>query len=136
MATIQEKRNFLEHIKNETKHYEIRLEGVGCESVMGFITPQIYKYWNKKTDTELGSYVAEYRDINMLEKVPANAQLNREWYEYDDIAHVSGIVLNRDMTVGFNADTSPNLSWSFKALQKNITLKVGERNMGIARRLY
>ncbi len=99
MATIQEKRNFLEHIKNETKHYEIRLEGVGCESVMGFVTPQLYKYWNKKTDTELGSYVAEYRDINMLEKVPADAQLNREWYEYDDIAHVSGIVLNRNNTL-------------------------------------
>ena len=93
MASIQEKRKFLERIKNETKHYEIRLEGVGCEIAMGEITAEAYKYWHKKSDREFGNYMSQYRDMNMLNKVPSKAQLNRDWYEYDDIAHISGILV-------------------------------------------
>ena len=92
MVTTQEKRKLLERIKNETKHYEIRLEGAGCETVMGFITKEAYQYWHKKSDREFGNYVAQYRDMNMLGKVPVKAQLNRDWHEYDDIAHVTGVL--------------------------------------------
>ena len=92
MVTTQEKRKLLERIKNETKHYEIRLEGSGCETVMGFITKEAYQYWHKKSDREFGNYVSQYRDMNMLGKVPAKAQLNRDWHEYDDIAHVTGVL--------------------------------------------
>jgi hypothetical protein len=62
MASIEEKNKLLERIRNETKFYDIRLEGTGCESVMGFITPEAYDYWHKKSDREFGSYLAEYRD--------------------------------------------------------------------------
>lgn len=99
MATIQEKRNLLERIKNETKHYEIRLEGEGCETVMGFVTAEAYQYWHKKSDRDFGNYVAQYRDMNMLNKVPAKAQLTRDWFEYDDIAHVTGVLLNNKNTL-------------------------------------
>jgi len=94
MVNAKEKRELLERIKNETKHYEIRLEGTGCETVMGFITKEAYQYWHKKSDREFGNYLSQYRDMNMLNKIPHQAQLNREWHEYDDIAHVSGILLD------------------------------------------
>jgi len=94
MVSIEEKNKLLERIKNETKFYDIRLEGTGCESVMGFITPEAYEYWHKKSDREFGSYLAEYRDYNLLNKVPTKAQLTKEWYEYDDIAHVTGVIAN------------------------------------------
>ena len=48
MVSTQDKRKLLERIKNETKHYEMRLEGDGCETVMGFITVEAYQYWHKK----------------------------------------------------------------------------------------
>jgi len=94
MVSTEEKRKLLERIKNEPKHYEIRLEGKGCETVMGFITKEAYRFWSKKKDKELGNYLSQYRDMNMLGKIPAKAQLQKEWYEHDDIAHVSGVLLN------------------------------------------
>lgn len=99
MVTTQEKRKLLERIKNETKHYEIRLEGAGCETVLGFITKEAYQYWYKKSDRDFGNYIAQYRDMNMLGKVPPKAQLNKEWFEYDDIAHVTGVLLNPKNTL-------------------------------------
>jgi len=99
MVSTQDKRKLLERIKNETKHYEIRLEGEGCETVMGFITAEAYQYWHKKSDRDFGNYVAQYRDMNMLNKVPTKAQLTREWFEYDDIAHVTGVLLNNKNTL-------------------------------------
>ena len=44
MVSTEEKRKLLERIKNEPKHYEIRLEGKGCETVMGFITKEAYRF--------------------------------------------------------------------------------------------
>ncbi len=38
-------------------------------------------------------------------------------------------ILDRNITVGFNADTSPYLPWDFKPLQRDITLKVGEKQL-------
>ena len=93
MVTTEQKRNLLERIKNETKFYEIRLEGTGCEIAMGEITAEAYRYWHKKSDREFGNYMSQYRDMNMLGKVPNKAQFDRDWYEYDDIAHVSGILV-------------------------------------------
>jgi len=36
------------------------------------------------------------------------------------------VILDRDVTVRFNADVNPALPWYFKPVQKNVTLKVGE----------
>jgi cytochrome c oxidase assembly protein subunit 11 len=38
-------------------------------------------------------------------------------------------VLARDMVVGFNSDTDPALNWSFKPLQRNVTVPIGERTL-------
>ncbi len=38
-------------------------------------------------------------------------------------------ILNRTMRVTFNADIDPNLPWDFKPLQKDITVKIGEKKL-------
>ena len=39
----------------------------------------------------------------------------------------TGVVLNREITVRFNANTSTDLDWDFKPKQRSITLKVGDK---------
>ena len=84
MATSKQKQVLIEKIKNERKFYELRFEAYGGEAVMGHITKEAYDYWSKRQG-KLGEYLAEYRDMNMLNKVPKKAQLERDWYEHDDI---------------------------------------------------
>lgn len=38
-------------------------------------------------------------------------------------------IIDRDITVTFNADKSPSLQWDFKPLQRDMTLKVGEKQL-------
>lgn len=38
-------------------------------------------------------------------------------------------ILEREITVRFNADTSPNLPWTFKPGQHEITLKIGQQGL-------
>lgn len=37
-----------------------------------------------------------------------------------------GTILNREITVRFNADVNSKLSWGFKPVQRSVTIKVGE----------
>ena len=98
MATSKQKQVLIEKIKNERKFYELRFEAYGGEAVMGHITKEAYDYWSKRQG-KLGEYLAEYRDMNMLNKVPKKAQLERDWYEHDDITHVSGCELSESCTL-------------------------------------
>lgn len=43
-----------------------------------------------------------------------------------EVAANPGIVVDRTITVRFNADTAPNLPWSFRPDQKSVTVKAGE----------
>lgn len=45
-------------------------------------------------------------------------------------AEAPEIVVDRDVTVRFNTDVSPQLAWRFKPVQRSVDLKVGE--MGLA----
>jgi cytochrome c oxidase assembly protein subunit 11 len=38
-------------------------------------------------------------------------------------------ILNRTMRVTFNADVDPNLPWNFKPLQKDVTVRIGEKKL-------
>lgn len=42
-------------------------------------------------------------------------------------------VLDRKITVRFNADTAPGLGWSFEPVQRDMTLKVGETGLAYYR---
>lgn len=44
-------------------------------------------------------------------------------------AHAPGVVINRDVTVDFNADTDPALPWEFHPGERRITVKVGQQAM-------
>ena len=98
MATSKQKQVLIEKIKNERKWYELRFEAYGGEAVMGHITKEAYDYWSKRQG-KLGEYLAEYIDMNMLNKDPKKAQLERDWYEHDDITHVSGCELSESCTL-------------------------------------
>jgi cytochrome c oxidase assembly protein subunit 11 len=41
-------------------------------------------------------------------------------------AHAPGKIINRDITIRFNADTAPGLLWEFKPGQKSLKVKVGQ----------
>lgn len=41
----------------------------------------------------------------------------------------SGQVLDRTMTIRFNADVAPDLPWTFRPAQREITVHVGERGL-------
>ena len=45
------------------------------------------------------------------------------------IAPPTSAILKRQMRVTFNADVDPNLAWSFKPLQKDVTVRVGEKKL-------
>lgn len=42
-------------------------------------------------------------------------------------------VLDRDITVRFNADTAPGLPWKFEPMQRDMTVKVGETGLAFYR---
>lgn len=41
----------------------------------------------------------------------------------------TGEIIDRDITIRFNADTSPNLPWDFKPEQRQMTVKVGQQGL-------
>ncbi len=41
----------------------------------------------------------------------------------------SGIVLDRSVNVGFNTDKAPALDWTFEALQRDVDIDVGRRQL-------
>ena len=45
------------------------------------------------------------------------------------VAPPTSAILKRTMRVTFNADIDPHLPWSFKPLQKDITVRIGEKKL-------
>ena len=44
-------------------------------------------------------------------------------------AQAPSVISDQDITITFNADTDPNLPWSFKPLERHVTLKIGEQRL-------
>jgi len=44
-----------------------------------------------------------------------------------EAAHAPDRIINRDITIRFNADTAPGLLWEFKPALKNLKVKVGQQ---------
>ena len=99
MASSKDKKVLIEKIKNERKFYEFRFEAYGGEAVMGFVSKEAYDYWTQKSSRDFDAYMAEYRDSNIVGKVPRNAQIHKDWYEHDDITHASGIEFTSQNTL-------------------------------------
>lgn len=43
--------------------------------------------------------------------------------------HAPAAATDKDITITFNTDTDPNLPWSFKPLERHMTLKIGEQRL-------
>ncbi len=80
------------------KYFKFEFAGYGSESVVGSISAQQYNYWIQKED-RLGEYLNIFDKNN--EEVPAEAQIQKDWFEIDDLVHVSGPLLNDENNLNF-----------------------------------
>ena len=70
----------------------------GSESVVGTISEPQYNYWIKNED-RLGEYLNVFDKDN--KEVPANAQIQKDWFEIDDLAHANGPHLDDENNTNF-----------------------------------
>ena len=74
------------------KKYEVTLNGIGGEVVVGSITKEQYDYWVDKDDDEIYQHFLE-DDIEDSE-VPSEAWIGNRWFEMDNIEHLNGCELS------------------------------------------
>ena len=65
------------------KFFKFEFGPYGSESVVGTISEPQYNYWIKNED-RLGEYLNVFDKDN--KEVPANAQIQKDWFEIDDLA--------------------------------------------------
>ena len=80
------------------KFFKFEFGPYGSESVVGTISELQYNYWIKNED-RLGEYLNVFDKDN--KEVPANAQIQKDWFEIDDLAHTNGPLLNDDNNLNF-----------------------------------
>jgi len=105
MATINEKQELVEDIKRPIRYYRIKLAGYGGELVYGRSSKAEQEFWNSDEAKELVGYnldedISDPIQIYMWEKdeeperfehIPKEFQREGEWYEQDDVDHMSGV---------------------------------------------
>ena len=80
------------------KYFKFEFAAYGSESVVGTISEPQYNYWIENED-RLGEYLNVFDKDN--EDVPADAQIQKDWFELDDLAHANGPLLNDDNNLNF-----------------------------------
>ena len=80
------------------KFFKFEFGPYGSESVVGTISELQYNYWIKNED-RLGEYLNVFDKDN--KEVPANAQIQKDWYEIDDLAHANGPHLDDENNTNF-----------------------------------
>ena len=73
------------------KYFKFEFGPYGSESVVGTISEPQYNYWIENED-RLGEYLNVFDKDN--EGVPVDAQIQKDWFEIDDVAHTNGPLLN------------------------------------------
>ena len=105
MATLSQKQELVEDIKRPIRYYRIRLIGYGGELVYGRSCKDEYDFWQTEEAKQFVGYnpeedVSEPVQIYMWEKdedpqrfenIPEEFKREGEWYEQDDIDHITGI---------------------------------------------
>ena len=74
------------------KKYEVTLNGIGGEVVVGSITKEQYDYWVDKDDDEIYQHFLE-DDIEDSE-APSEVWIGNRWFEMDNIEHLNGCELS------------------------------------------
>ena len=79
-------------------YYKFEFSSYGSESVVGTISEPQYIYWVKNED-RLGEYLNVFDKDN--KDIPTNAQIQKDWFEIDDLAHANGPHLDDENNTNF-----------------------------------
>ena len=90
-VSLKKKQQLIDRIKHGVKKFSFSIQRYGGETVMGTITPYQYHYW-KNREQELTDYLMGFdRETYETEhNIPEEARFNRDWYDINDVAHVTG----------------------------------------------
>ena len=89
---IKQQKELIRTIRTPERFFQIEFGRYGGEVAMGEITEAQFNYWYDKGSDAFGEYMANVGfDAEEANKdVPADAQFHKEFYEYEDICHLSG----------------------------------------------
>ena len=90
---IAEQKKLIRTIKNPHRYFRFDVGRYGGEVAMGSITKEQFEFWEGKDD-DFAQYMNDrgFDPVKANEKygVPEDARFDKEFYEYEDICHLSG----------------------------------------------
>ena len=100
-VSSRKKKELVKAIKNPNRYFKLDFGRYGGEVAMGEITKAQYDYWSEKGHDEFSDYMSQLGfDMLVANKdIPKEAQFDREFYEYEDICHMSGPELASSQTM-------------------------------------
>lgn len=98
---IKEQKELIRTIRTPERFFRVDFGRYGGEVAMGSITEAQFNYWYDKGSDVFGEYMANvgFDSAEANKDVPADAQFNKEFYEYEDICHLSGPELSDGQTM-------------------------------------
>jgi hypothetical protein len=90
---IAEQKKLIRTIKNPHRYFKLDVGRYGGEVAMGSITKEQFEFWEGKDD-DFAQYMNDRgfdpAEANEKYGVPEAARFDKEFYEYEDICHLSG----------------------------------------------
>jgi hypothetical protein len=98
---IKEQKELIRAIRTPERFFQIEFGRYGGEVAMGSITEAQFDYWYDKGSDAFGEYMANvgFDSAEANKDVPKDAQFHKEFYEYEDICHLSGPELSDGQTM-------------------------------------
>jgi hypothetical protein len=99
---IKEQKRLIRAIKNPHRYFKLDFGRYGGEVAMGSITEAQYDYWADKEQPDFENYMTSkgFGDENdEFKDVPAEARIEGEFYDHEDICHTSGPELSDGQTM-------------------------------------
>jgi hypothetical protein len=92
MVSLKKKQALIKKLKTPERFFKIDFGRYGGEVAMGSITKEQYEYWADKDQSDFEEYMTNigWGDEETNKDVPKQAQFDQEFYEYNDICHLSG----------------------------------------------
>jgi hypothetical protein len=119
MATIEEKQELIDTLKFTPTTCKLNIWGYGGEIAVGRITPEQYNFWKPVTeehgDSLLVNHCTDYTDEDQPFEIPEEAKFctDGNWYEVDDIEHMSGAEFSDHNSIEVEDDKGSTV-WSGK----------------------
>lgn len=98
---IKEQKKMIRAIKNPHRYFKVDFGRYGGEVAMGEITAAQFDHWYGK-DEELAQHISEIDwgpDEQTTTDIPEEARFTKQFYEYEDICHLSGPELEDGQTM-------------------------------------